>query len=474
MEGILVFYFGVDSVTGTLFDENGLEAVTVRKEIKLMINEEYVEQDPREWLSNVTLIIDEVQSTVEQPNIGSILITYQPGTFLCIDRAGEPITYGILNCDRRAKYQFHLCEKTIKKHSDSFNIPWSNMILPKIQWIKYNKPDVYKNIFKILTPDSFIAYKLSGEAAIDNYSAQFLGYNMNYNDYNVKLLSNLGLESYMMPDVGRFGECIGFISGSVRDELKLKSDVKILVSTSCLTPLLQMACITDNNTGIFDIDSSNICFRNNNAKIKNDDRLLKHSIKDMTIYSIMGNYEVLFLNWIYKFLNDTNIEDVNYTPGSNGVMVLPNMIGDSCFYKSDVKGSIIGLSNGSRFDIMSAAYEAIGYVLNNHIEHISHYDTPLDSIEILCEIKDDLFYQILSDITSKKIILRNRTNSLIKIIYEMLVKKDCVLAAEVDVLVPDEEKNHKYKQFISLYKSAYNSLSKFYGYRRKILRRINP
>lgn len=472
MDGNLLFYMGIDNISATLFDINEVEVITVSKEINVMIDEEYVEQDPEQWYSVFIEIINEIQSSGLHCEISSIAVTYQPGTFVCIDRAGVPITNAILACDKRAKYQAHMCEKTIKKHGDGYYIPWNYMILPRVLWIKYNKPNIYRSIFKVLTPDSYIAYKLSGEAAIDNYSALFLGYNIDSNDYNLKLLNNLGLERDMLPDIGKLGDCIGIISGDVREKLMLKSDVKILISSNCLSPLFLKASSNEKNNVIFDIESSNICM-SNDVKIRNEKRLLRLPFKGTNVYSSIGNYEIQFLKWALRSLKDLESDTTDYSPGSNGVMVLPYIMGDNAFYRLDTKGSIIGIGCSSKHNIVTATYESIGYILNNWLEYISHYNITVESVEVLCNIKDKLFYQILSDITAKKILIGDKYNSNVKYIYKYFMQKNDQEAMEKDtIIIPDKEKNQKYKQLIGLYKSAYNSLNDVYNYRRKVLKRI--
>lgn len=468
----LIIYIGPDRVSGTFFDGSGSEKRTIDKDINMIIDEEIVEQDPEEWYTAVMEIIEEIKAS-GQNIMDNISITYDPGTFVCIDRSGRPVINAILPYDRRAKYQVHICEKNSKKHSENTNIPWKHMILPKLLWIRYNKPDVFRNIFKVLTPDGYLSYRMTGETAIDNYSAVLLGYNLNTNSYNKKLLGSLGLDSSMFPQVKRAGECSGVIDGNIREELKLTSEVKFIISSNYLIPLLYASATRDEDEAAVDLESLSICFRDNHGKIKNERIVTKFILDGQSIYGIIGNNEMLFLKWLNRVFRGAECSDQYHIPGSNGIIVLPYMMGDSSLYKSDIKGSIIGISDNNPCDIITAAYEAVGYIIKERIDYICGHDININSLKIYCSIYDRLFYQIISDITGKKVLFSCSSKNIKKYVNKIISKIDIPEDQEDEISVsPDEENNSKYKQLYSLYKNAYESLDNLFKYRRKTMKNI--
>lgn len=477
MEGILIIYLGIDNIRGTLVDENGVEKITIEKEISLFVNEEYIEQDPEEWYTNIIKIMDEIQSLIQDTSISSITVTYQPGTFVCVDRAGKPLLNAMLPCDRRARYQVHVCEKSIGRHLEGINVPWNCMILPKLLWVKYNKPDVYDNIFKVLTPDGYLAYKLAGEDAIDACSAMFMGYNTNTGTFNKKVLDTLEMDSSIFPRVKRIGDCVGIIAGDLKEELKLKSEVRFLMSSNCLMFLGIIASARDRANIFFDGESCSICFLRNSSRSRNGRLLVTIPYKEYSIDSIMGNYEMHFLKWAYKFIKDTGNENMAYSPGSNGVMVLPYIMGDNIPFKSDIKGSIFGIGRTSANDIITASYESIGYIIKDKLEYIMHYINQVDTLEVLCSSTDELFYQILADITGKKILIL-KSVSLTRCIFSMVfkgVEPDKETENETtDFFNPVMENNSKQIHLSALYKSVYDSLNNIFRYRRRVLRKVKP
>ena len=153
-------------------------------------------------------------------------------------------------------------------------------------------------------------------------------------------------------------------------------------------------------------------------------------------------------------------------------MILPYTMGDSEFYNSDMKGSILGINNNSSVDIITASYEAMGFSLKERLEYISNCGMNIDNIQLVCSGENEQFIQIISDIISKKIILRNEHDMRIKNIYNHIFKKNENENVESITINPTEDRHNKYNKLNGLYKSAYSSLNDVYRYRRKILKTI--
>ena len=314
MDGILIFYLGVDYVRGTLFDIEGNTIDTMEEPVDIIISGECIEQDPEQWFKIITSMIKNVQINHADYNVNSITVTYQPGTLVCVDRSGNQLMNAILPYDRRAKHQADICERTLRKFSDGFSIPWRHMVIPKIMWIKYNSPDIYKKIYKVLTPDGYIAYRLCGETAIDTYSSAFLGYNFKNGEYNSRVFNILGIDINILPEVRRIGDCIGIASGYVRDDLNLKNDIKFILTSSSLIPLA-FALVYDKTSGVlFDIETSNLIFVDNYVKTKKHSRILRLPCEnEKHIYSIVGSNEMQFLKWACTLAKTS---EINETPGA--------------------------------------------------------------------------------------------------------------------------------------------------------------
>jgi hypothetical protein len=94
-------------------------------------------------------------------------------------------------------------------------------------------------------------------------------------------------------------------------------------------------------------------------------------------------------------------------------------------------------------------------------------------VEVFCPIEDSLFYQILSDITAKKILKSNKSNEFMKLTFDIVTGKT-LQGSQKEAINPNEEKSYVYRQLHSLYRSACQSLPDVFRYRRKVIKRITP
>lgn len=473
MDGMLIFYFGLDFIKGTLVDDDGKYISSEERELELIVNEEFVEQQPGKWYDAVVDIIKTIQSSYDDICINSMTVTYQPGTYVCVDRDGKPLMNAIMPCDRRAKYQIHLCEKIIKRYGNGYYIPWNLMTLPRLLWLKYNKTDVYKRIFKVLTPDGYISYRLSGESAIDSYSALLMGCNPETMEYDSKLIDTLELDRSIFPVVRKAGESIGVIAGEAREALGLKSDMNIIMASNCFLPIASEAGCIAKGTALYDFESSAICYWSEDSRIKCARDMVKISFGGKCYYFLSGNYEKHFFKWIEKFLDHPDMDDYNTMTGVRGLIVLPYIMGDSRLYGSDIKGAIMGIGNSDARDIMAASYESLGYIIKERIELLSECGLQVEKIELICNFKDKLFYRIMSDIVSKNVIMNNNNDIYVGVLFNMLTGKKVFNSEEGEEIIPDEGRSINYRQLYNLYRNTVDSLTGIYKYRRKILRKIN-
>ena len=127
----------------------------------------WAEQEPEQWWSNMKLALKDVlaRAGVPKEQIKAIGIAYQMHGLVVLDKAGKVIRPSIIWCDSRA---VEIGDKAFDELgaeyclSNCLNSP-GNFTASKLKWVKYNEPDKFAQIHKIMLPGDFIAYKLSGQ-----------------------------------------------------------------------------------------------------------------------------------------------------------------------------------------------------------------------------------------------------------------------------------------------------------------------
>ncbi|WP_160317207.1 FGGY family carbohydrate kinase [Oxobacter pfennigii] len=475
MNCTLMLYLGIDSMKGIFYDDKGNEIEAFKMPLSLKAEGDYMEQNPEEWIDGVSEIIREMKYKNRDLSIQYMSVIYQPGTFVFVDRAGKNIMGAIMPGDKRAKYQSEICEKMFKKQGSSLYAPWNSLVYPIILWIKYNKPDAYKRIYKILTPDGYISYRLCGETAIDVYSAAFLGYSIKNNDYNNKIINSLEIEKGIFPRVCKIGECVGVIDGEAKEELGLNTDLKLLMGSGIMLPMAMLLSRKGIKGMVFDSDTFNICFVSDNSKIRKHSFITKIPFKDNSyINFIKGNYQIQFLKWIKEITKEENTEDINYALGSSGVIILPEIFGEWEHDYCDLRGGVLGIQRNTCIDdIITSFYEAAGFTLKSSIEHNFSDEMQVDYIEVIGTERDKLLCRVLSNVNSVKVFMGNSHNDIIKEAFYMV--KDMPRQDYDDrfEMVPEEEMSSNYKRLYSLHHGVRNSLKDIYKLRRKLLRRTD-
>ncbi len=476
MGGFLSIYLGIDSIRASVIDDEGIELGSIKREAQIILKKECVEQSIEQLFADTVDIIKQIAIDYEYANISSMAITQDMGSFVCIDSLGEPILNAIMSCDRRARYQIRLCQKSYHKYKDECILPWSYSIIPKLIWIKNNMPDAYRKIFKVLTIDGFIAYRLCGETAIDNYSALLMAYNRKTSGYNIRLINDVGLNESILPTVSKIGECIGVISGKMKEELGFKEDIKFMLgsNTFILSSLSSFLYAEDNGDlkiMAYNMESSTLCTLNRYVKIKKDDGIIRLPHKGgLYIYGYIGDYCIRFSEWILKSFKLEAEEYIDISEGSNGVMVLPYVMGEGYNQGSDVKGGIIGIEcTSSSSNILAAYFEAEGFMIKDKIDSMNYQGINTDRIYITKSIENEMFYNIISDITCKEVIVNNKYSHQMAL-FDLIFNKSSLDKDDVDIIKPDEIKSAEYNKLYNLHKNLlYRPLIDVYKYRKKAL-----
>ncbi len=115
------------------------------------------------------------QSGLDPREIGCVAASAIGPCMLPVDRAGAPLMNGVLyGVDTRASAQIAALNAEIGAETilaTCGNALTSQSVGPKILWLKETQPDLFARTAKVLTSTSYLTWKLTGEYAIDHYTA---------------------------------------------------------------------------------------------------------------------------------------------------------------------------------------------------------------------------------------------------------------------------------------------------------------
>lgn len=389
----------------------------------------WAEQNPDEWWEAVCGAVKELleNSKVNPVDIKGIGIDGQSWSAIAIDREGRVLTNTPIWMDTRAK---DICERLNKSIGEKriFEV-CGNPLEPsyttaKILWYKENLPDVYRNIWKILQSNSFIAYRLTGEISQDICQAYGLHFfNMRTGKWDADLCREMGIPMEFMPDIVPCHQMVGTVTKAAAEQTGLA------VGTPVVAGGLDAACGTLGAGVVHPGETQeqggqaggmSICLDTYAA----DPRLILsyHVVPGQWLLQggttggggvmrwlerELGQYERMMKEETGKSsLVQFNELAEKVTPGSDGLVFLPYMAGErSPIWDPDAKGVYYGLDfSKTKGHMIRSAMEGVAYSLKHNLDIAENTGAVVEELLAMGGSANSLLWtQIKSDITGKPI-----------------------------------------------------------------------
>ena len=215
---LCVFDVGTTGSRTIIFDINGKEIASVYEEYPVIKQPVGIsEQDPLVWWNATKNTCKQVSKKVKIQDIIGITGGIQRGSATIIDKNGEVLHPAMLSMDERGM-DFQ-AEEGLR------------LSIPKMLWLKNEKPDIFNKVFKIIFPDTYIYMNLCGkDLCITEPTNGIYGImNMNTLDWDLNLSNKYDLLVDLWPDLHTPGEIVGELSSEAARELGLKSNIPVVL-----------------------------------------------------------------------------------------------------------------------------------------------------------------------------------------------------------------------------------------------------
>ena len=217
-----VFDVGTTGTRTNLFDINGKVISHAYEEYPVVKQPVGIsEQDPAIWWNAIKRTCNSVVNSgkFNSEDIIGISAAFSRGTVTIISKNGEILHPALTWMDDR--------EITDAK---GFNeeLAWRNSI-PKLLWLKKNKPELFNKAHKIINPDSYTYLKLCGEFVTDPTNAIMGILNLKTWKWDDELSDVYDLPVDLWPDVHKSGSIIGELSSNASTELGLNLNIPIIL-----------------------------------------------------------------------------------------------------------------------------------------------------------------------------------------------------------------------------------------------------
>ncbi|MBQ7794297.1 MAG: carbohydrate kinase [Clostridia bacterium] len=346
-----------------------------------------------------------IRDTADKYSLAAIGITTFGETFVALDENDNVLLPSMLYTDPRGEKECQalldtLGEKTLIDISGVK--PHQMYSLPKLMWIKNNRPDIYSKCRRVLLMEDYIVYKLTGVAQIDySLAARTMAFDIRKLCWSDEIFASAGIDTAVMSAPVPTGTPAGYVLSDVADKLGL-SEATVIVN-GCHD---QVAAAV--GAGVFEVGASVDgtgtveCVTPVFDKIPENEKLYEEGYS-VVPYVFEGTYVCYALSFtggaVLKWYRDnfakyeqTEAEkngenvyavlDSQIPDNPTGILVMPHFAGAANPYMdNDSRAVIAGLSlEHTNRDIYKALMEGVTYEILLNIKHLSSFGIELDRI----------------------------------------------------------------------------------------------
>ncbi len=465
----------------SIYDENGSFIYNSYKEYEVTRQSGEHEIDGEAIFEGALEVIKDCASRYEIEAIG---VTTFGETFVALDENDKALLPSMLYTDPRGKEECKiLTEKLGEEQIISISGVKPNQMysLPKVMWIKKNRPELFCKIKRILLIEDYIVYMLTGNAYIDySLAARTMAFDIRKKSWSEEIFKSAEIDlSFFSKPVPAFNVA-GELKCDIVKSLGLKKGFKVVNGSHD-----QVAAAV--GSGVFEsgqaVDGTGTveCITPVFDTIP-DNKGLYDEGYSVVPYVFDGKYVCYALSFTggasVKWFRDNFAKEKSYKEldliadaEPTGILVLPHFAGAANPYMdSNSKAAILGLTleHGQK-DIYKAIMEGVTYEIMINAEHLEGFGIKLDKLfatgggassEVWLQIKADILNRKITSLEAKESgALGTCMMTGVAIgIYRDLYEAKERFVKEKKTFLPNPQRMAKYKDYYISYKKVYKAV----------------
>ena len=359
------------------------------------------EADPDDWWNAVYKCLSELCKELKEYNIRGLCVGSHGPSVVALDKYKKPVYKSITWMDRRAQAEADIISNKLGRKSN--DLTW---YVPRVLWLKNNKPDIFEKIRYLIQPLDYIAYKLSGEISA-SLATDFI---MPWKD---DIIEAAEIDKSLFPSFNKMGTVIGYLKREIIEELGLNNKIPVVSGTGgadfvevyISEAILEKGIVCDRGGTSQGV---NLCW----PELLNDSRFFRapHPLVE-NMYHVSGLMATTgkALQWYKELFYGKEIPYENFfedaaksRPGSKRLIFLPYLMGERTpWWDSKARGVFFGLSlEHEEKDIVRAILEGVGYGINHILRLFKKCGAEPTEIRACGgQARSPLWNQIKADIT---------------------------------------------------------------------------
>ncbi len=496
---ILVLNMGMKSIRSIIFDSEGNKLASYAVPIETSLTGDTVTQSPAEWWEKSCIVIREALADTRNIFIDYLTVTTSSSCLVCVNREGEALLPCMMVSDKRADR-----ESSFIKNAEAFGKVKErtglgvnpSLMIPKALWIKNNRPEVFGQVHKFLSPNDFLIAKFTGRYVTDYMNAHKWHYDVEHRQYPFELLWELELSKELLPQVVVPGTCVGKVTDAAAEKTGLSSNTQVIASTyDAICSFIGSGALNEGEAS--DVSGTVTVFRAvSRKKIERPlDKIQQLPYYEGSIHIVGGSNNLGggLIEWVKQcyYQNEALPYELmekdagEASLGAGGIIFLPYLLGERTpIWDNNARGVFFGLERmHTRKEMTRAVFESAGFIDMDMIRAIEEAGLSVGTIRLSGGLaRLNLISQIKADITGREVWVLSEfettaAGAAMIALFGQGIYKSLEEAVERFVQIrmiirPDQRNHEKYKELYELYKETYLTLKPLFPKRIRLTERL--
>lgn len=238
MQYLMAIDAGTGSVRAVIFDTKGNQVSMSQQEWTHLEEGDVPNSMSFDFNKNWPIVCECIQNSLEEAKLSGEDIVALSATsmregIVLYDKDGKEL-WAVANVDARAEKEVKYLKENFDGLEEEFYAfsgqTFALGALPRIMWLKNNKPDLYEKVENISMIGDWILAKLSGVIATDPSNGGTTGiFSLQNRDWVQEMATRVAIKDDIFPPCYEVGTSIGNVTESASKETGLSSTTKVVM-----------------------------------------------------------------------------------------------------------------------------------------------------------------------------------------------------------------------------------------------------
>jgi len=434
------------------------------------------------------------EAVAAAPELSAIGVTSFGESFVLLDDQGEALLPTMMYTDPRGEQEASILNERLGNDfiSDiSGTAAHAMYSLPKLMWIKENKPEEFAKAHCVCLILDYVVFKLTGKRYIDySLAARTMGFDIRKKAWSSEIFEAADIDPKLFSEPVPTGTNAGEVLTEVAKELNISNKLRIVVcchdqvAAAIGSDVMTAGIATDGGgtvqcmTPVFSPIPEGQILQSNNYPII---PFLQNEVYCSYAFSFTGGALTKWFvdNFAAGYQDESaqtgipiyQVMEKQMTDAPTGILVLPHFAGAATPYMdAGSEGAIVGLTlQHTPSDLLKAIMEGIAYEMRLNMEHLKKGGIQINGLNATggCA-KSKLWLQVKADILGVPI-TRMSTDEAGTVggimltgvatgVYESLEEASGMLVQPIETYYPRKDIQKQYEGHYQRYEKLYNAI----------------